>query len=185
MRVSDIKYDEFAAELGFFYLLALIAVFAQLNRVNGETKRFEFLFSQRTTTIFADQPEIPKNFMKFVTFFTKLFMVLPAIVLIWWVIILFLSPKTNWVGPASVLIIGIAVPCIVFGFANVRWNYFRLTLTGKLGMGLGLFLFLIYQVTVIFNGEVLDNFAPVSAFFLGLNANIVTLILFLVYQENT
>lgn len=170
--------------MGFFYLLSLIVVFVQLNRVNGDTSRFEYLFSQRKTVIFADLPDVPKKFLSYVAFFTKFYMILPVIVLIWWVVILALSKQTIWVGPASVLIIGLAIPLIVYGFINVHWNYFRFNLGGGISIGFGFLLFLIYQVIVIFRGDKLD-LGSVSAFFLGLNAFFVTIMLYLIYSENS
>ena len=171
-------------ELGAYYILAVICLFLQLNRLRGKPSRLNNWLLQRKSVLLLDKDSKTSTALRLASYLkaaSMFYMFLPFVILVVWAVLLAIAYKDSqrpYLAPIVIIVIGCGIPLFLYGLFSIKWNHFSITGMSVFAVTFTLVLVIVYQALVIFGLEHKKDFFPVSSFFLNFNVILLTLIVF-------
>ena len=182
MKVGEtgLNFDGNGAEVGFFFVLSLLAVFFLLNQLDGKVFRMKIFLMNRDFHLVKSEAVV-KCFTKFIRLMTWFALSIPFLALGVWTAGLLVRAKNQGipsVAGITVALVGAALFFFLLNFFRIKWNHFKFDIKCALYFCLT-FLFLTgYQFVAIFLNPDRTLFG-MSAIFLSANCLIMMAIVFL------
>lgn len=178
---TNFDLDEFAIEVGIYFVFLSLCMYSILNEVNGDFSQLKRYFLYRKLEIFPNENRNTNRVANMLFFSGIFYCIAPFFLLLgWFILILFdrVQEEQSVISAWSLLIIGVAF--IIFGFAvmSIKWNRFVFTATSAILIVLAFTLLTLYQSLVIFGYENEEKFLPYSSIYLCFNVIFMALYLF-------
>eukprot|EP01022_Parablepharisma_sp_SALTPOND_P018333 TRINITY_DN298_c0_g2_i2.p1 TRINITY_DN298_c0_g2~~TRINITY_DN298_c0_g2_i2.p1 ORF type:complete len:1600 (-),score=108.51 TRINITY_DN298_c0_g2_i2:6731-11431(-) len=166
--------------LGVFTFLTFMSTLYGLSRVFGRptSDRIDRYIVCKKWPFITEE-----NYLHYVLFFRivyYLFSLMPFITIPVWVGIMFYLRKDDtYVGPISVLLVGLAGMCIVLGQRLIIWRRYRVTYPTVVFTILSVVCIVAYQLLGNFYYSLTHTFFGISALFLSYNCIVIILLIYL------
>jgi hypothetical protein len=180
--MTNLGLDEFAVELGIYFVFLCICMYIMLHQVRGDIGQLKRFFLYRKLEIFPDAARNTNRVANMLLFSSIYYCAAPFLLLIGWFALIIhdrVKEEASLIPAFAILILGAAF--IVFGFnlMLMLWNKYQVSLVNSI-LTLAAFLLLTtYQCLVVFGYSGDEKFLPYSAIFLNFNAMCMAALVFL------
>jgi hypothetical protein len=177
---TGLDFDGNGAEVGFFFVLSLLAVFFLMNQLDGKIFRMKIFLMNRDFNLVKNERVI-KCFTYFIRLMTWFALSIPFLALAVWTAGLLVRAKNQgipYVAGITVALVGAALFFFLLNFFRIKWNHFKFDFKCALYFCLTFFFLTGYQFVAIFLNPDRTLFG-MSAIFLSANCLIMMIIVFL------
>ena len=150
---TNFDLDEFAIELGIYFVFLCCCMFILLNQVGGDPKQLKRYFLYRKLEIFPYAARNTDRVANMLLLSGYYYCIAPFLVLFGWFTLIYYDrvlENHSSIPAWATLIVGIAFMVFGFDMMMLVWNRYHFSITNAILTAIGVLLLTLYQCLVIF-----------------------------------